>query len=309
MHRSSIVHCELQKTAEKIKEWLECPPLAILQPNEIRMYSERCIPSWYHGIYFVQIKHLDAPEKGMGISPRNILKPNFRFALQISSRYKAFNALAFRKIKGDHRSVSGRYVIWRLWWDEILEDWKSAKRKFDTNLTSSRISIICWGHVWGENRFLSNGDRNLQIGFRKQPSFVVKPAFPTYFPDLPLTVFNDKSRSWCRPKSLQQRRFSQWGSTTYFGFRNMEPWTPAVQQIFWNWNWNVDKVEVWVLHSELLDILFVEPSCSWWLNIPIVIVLYVIDWLRQLYRYYLVKMEAIWHTHLYTTRPATIVGT
>ena len=52
-------------------------------------------------------------------------------------------------------------------------------------------------------------------------------------------------------------------------------WTPAVHQIFWNGNWNVDRVEVWVLHSELLDILFVEPSCTWWLHIPIF--LYVID--------------------------------
>ena len=31
MHRSSMGHCELQMTVEKITEWLECPPLAKLQ--------------------------------------------------------------------------------------------------------------------------------------------------------------------------------------------------------------------------------------------------------------------------------------
>lgn len=141
-------------------------------------------------------------------------------------------------------------------------------------------------------------------GFRTQPSFAVD-RHCQHRVQIFHDVLNDKSRSWCNA----QQGCSPNEVPTYFGFRNMEPWTPAVHLHFGMGIGKGNRVEVWVLHSELLDILllFVEPSCSWWLNIPIF--LYVIDWLRQLYRYYLVNMEAIWHTHLYTIRPATIVGT
>ena len=69
----------------------------------------------------------DAPEKG--ISSLNLESKLPLEALQISSRYKAFNALAFRKIKGRH----GRSVM-----EALMEDigrLEVCKALQDTNLT------------------------------------------------------------------------------------------------------------------------------------------------------------------------------
>lgn len=70
MHRSSIVHCELHKR--------DCPPLTKLQ-----QMKSGCIQndaSHHDTMLCILFKsNIWRPREGIGISPRNILKANFRW--------------------------------------------------------------------------------------------------------------------------------------------------------------------------------------------------------------------------------------
>lgn len=119
-----------KETAEKDQEMVRVPAACNTTTNEIRMYSERCIPSWYHAMYFVQIKHLTPQRRGRAFAPETSWNRTSAGSLANFQQVQGIQCTGLSKIKGDTVGKS-----WRLWWDEILEDWKSAKRKFDTNLT------------------------------------------------------------------------------------------------------------------------------------------------------------------------------